>query len=125
MQVPTRSFFAQSLFSSDFRQIQFDMFKRVLEIIDDQPVDSMIRSLKAMRDRESYAELLTNGTTPIMIIQGEKDEIIPSQLIDQAASLPQVSFCHYIDSGSHMGMIENPELIVHYIRSFCKYCHEK
>lgn len=119
-----KKFFAHSLFSKQFIDHNPNFFEKVYTIIQEQDVDHLISSLKAMRDRMDYSDLLSSIEKPVMIIHGNKDAIIPISLINSASALPQVVFCHQIELGSHMGMIENPQLIVHYIRSFYEYCHD-
>ena len=120
-----KKFFAHTLFQPSFIENNLGLFQRVLDIILDQPKDTLIDSLIAMRDRRGYSNLISKTTTPIMIIHGKKDQLISVDQILKAESLSPRLIYHVIEEGSHMSMIENPELVVHYIRTFYDYCHEK
>ncbi len=120
-----KKFFAHTLFQSSFIENNLVLFQKVLDIILDQPKDTLIDSLIAMRDRRGYSNLISKNTTPIMIIHGKKDQLISVDQILIAESISPGLICHVLEEGSHMAMIENPELVVHYIRTFYDYCHEK
>ena len=97
-----KKFFAHSLFTKQFIDHNPNLFEKVYQIIQEQNVDHLISSLTAMRDRMDYTKELTSVKKPLMIIHGNKDSIIPTSLISSASNLPQVTFCHQIEMGSHM-----------------------
>ncbi len=78
----------------------------VRKICHGTPASTLIEYTKAMRDRPSHESLLRNFHNPILILAGDKDEIIPSDISEKMASLnPKITIFHLSNTG-HMGMIE-------------------
>ena len=78
----------------------------VRKICNKAPAITLIEYAKAMRDRPSREGLLRNFHNPILILAGEKDEIIPLDISEKMASLnPKITIFHLPNTG-HMGMIE-------------------
>ncbi len=78
----------------------------VRKICNKTPAITLIEYAKAMRDRPSREGLLRNFHNPILILAGEKDEIIPLDISEKMASLnPKITIFHLSNTG-HMGMIE-------------------
>jgi pimeloyl-ACP methyl ester carboxylesterase len=68
--------------------------------------DTVTAYLQAMRDRPDRSKLLNNSPVPLLVIAGEKDQVIQAELIEQTLrNRPATTFTVLADVG-HMGMFE-------------------
>jgi len=78
--------------------------------------EAAIRILAGMRDRPDRLDVLRNTDRPVLLVAGEKDQIIP---VHKAVALeaPHVTPV-LIPGAGHMSMLEAPETLMAAIRQF-------
>lgn len=83
---------------------------------------TLVAYATAMRDRPNRRGLLEEFEGPVLIIAGEKDEIIPlDTLMDQAIQLRKGRLSILSDTG-HMGMLESTSRSVEIVAQFVGTC---
>lgn len=73
-----------------------------------------INASKAMRDRINRVHIIERSQSPVLLVAGAQDQIIPPERVHTATGEHITS--HTIDDCGHMGMIEQPQLIANLIR---------
>jgi pimeloyl-ACP methyl ester carboxylesterase len=98
--------FIQTFVPTLFYDKEHPRMDEVRKICNGTPTNTLIEYTKAMRDRPSREGLLRNFCNPILILAGDKDEIIPLDISEKMASLnPKITIFHLSNTG-HMGMVE-------------------
>ncbi len=82
--------------------------KMVLDMVLATDVLGAIEASKAMRERESHIETLTNTGKPVWFAIGKQDGAVPLDSSLEQCHLPFESHVHIFDNMGHMGMIEHP-----------------
>jgi pimeloyl-ACP methyl ester carboxylesterase len=96
--------------------------KDVFPIANSTPAVTLVAYAAAMRDRPERRKILDDFDRPILIIAGEKDEIIPlDTLMDQAIQLRKGRLSILSDTG-HMGMLESTNRSVEIVTQFVNSC---
>ncbi len=81
-----------------------------------------IHALHAMRDRPDRNHVLETFESPMLLLAGEHDQIIP---IDRAFSVSRSSIDTVVlEQAGHMSMLELPEALIDSIAAFMKYFHK-
>ncbi|HZY80516.1 MAG TPA: alpha/beta hydrolase, partial [Cyclobacteriaceae bacterium] len=84
--------------------------------------ETLVAYASAMRDRPNRRQVLEDFERPVLIIAGEKDEIIPlDTLMDQAIQLRKGRLSILSDTG-HMGMLESTSRSVEIVTQFVGTC---
>jgi pimeloyl-ACP methyl ester carboxylesterase len=96
--------------------------KDVFKIAYTTPADTLVAYAAAMRDRPNRRHVLDDFDKPVLIIAGEKDDIIPlDTLMDQAIQLRKGRLSILSDIG-HMGMLESTSRTVEIVAQFVDSC---
>ncbi len=82
------------------------------------PVIALIEYTKAMRDRPSREEFLEKYPSSTLILSGDKDEIIPLEVIKKMAPNGSKSIFFALPDTGHMVMIESDLLAIEKIGEF-------
>ncbi len=80
--------------------------------------DGIIGSLKGMAVRPDSTPILPNINVPVLIVTGDKDQIIPPQKADAMASAIPGATLATIENAGHMPMLEQPQAMTMAIRNF-------
>jgi pimeloyl-ACP methyl ester carboxylesterase len=80
--------------------------------------DGIIGSLNGMAARPDSTAILPNINVPVLIITGDKDQIIPPQKADAMASAIPGATLATIENAGHMPMLEQPQATTMAIRNF-------
>lgn len=84
--------------------------------------DTLVAYTAAMRDRADRRKLLGEYIKPVLMIAGEKDEVIPlDTLMDQIIMLEKGRLSILSDTG-HMGMLESTNRSVEIVTQFVTSC---
>lgn len=84
------------------------------------PLQGIIASLEGMKTRDDLSHLLTNKSIPIQMVLGKKDPVLI--LEDTILQLKNTTVeCEVLPDG-HMSHLENPELLLPILMSFCLKC---
>lgn len=98
------------------------LIKDVYPIAYSTKAEALTSYALAMRDRPNRRNVLEDFTKPVLIVAGEKDEIIPvDTLMDQAIQLRRGRLCILSDTG-HMGMLESTTRSVEIVTQFIGSC---
>lgn len=110
--------FVQTFVPSLFYNKAHPEVERVRSMSAKTLLNTVVEYTKAMRDRPSREEFLEKHPYPILILAGEKDEIIPLDVSKKMASLGSKSILFALPNTGHIGMIESDLLAVEKIRWF-------
>jgi 3-oxoadipate enol-lactonase len=78
--------------------------------------EGAIHALQAMRDRPDRNHVLEQFQSPILLIAGEDDQVVPA---DKVFSVVRPSIqTAIIENAGHMGMLENPEALIQRMIAF-------
>jgi pimeloyl-ACP methyl ester carboxylesterase len=84
--------------------------------------ETLVAYAAAMRDRPALRKILDEFDKPVLIVSGEKDQIIPlDTLMDQAVQLRKGRLSILSDTG-HMGMLESTNRSVEIVTQFVGSC---
>ena len=98
--------------------------KDVYAIAYTTPAATLVSYASAMRERPNRRKVLDDFEKPVLMIAGEKDEIIPvDTLMDQAVQLRKGRLSILSDTG-HMGMLESTNRSVEIVAQFVGSCGE-
>jgi pimeloyl-ACP methyl ester carboxylesterase len=86
------------------------------------PIESLIYTLEAMRNRKERIEVLKNVGFPVLFLVGKDDASVPLEASLSQCYLPKNSIVHILADVGHMGMIEAPFEFVKAIENFINYC---
>jgi pimeloyl-ACP methyl ester carboxylesterase len=96
--------------------------KDVYDIAYSTPAATLVGYAEAMRDRPARRNVLDDFDKPVLMIAGEKDDIIPlDSLMDQAIQLRKGRLSILSDTG-HMGMLESVNRSVEIVSQFIGAC---
>jgi pimeloyl-ACP methyl ester carboxylesterase len=96
--------------------------KDVYQIAYTTPAETLVSYASAMRDRPNRRQVLDDFDKPVLMIAGEKDDIIPlDTLMDQAIQLRKGRLSILSDTG-HMGMLESTTRSVEIVAQFIDSC---
>jgi pimeloyl-ACP methyl ester carboxylesterase len=82
----------------------------------------MIASLYGMRDRTNREIILGVVQYPIMMVIGEHDNILPSELLIEQSKLIKNKTILYLENDGHFGFIESPIKTNKSLRKFLRIC---
>jgi pimeloyl-ACP methyl ester carboxylesterase len=96
--------------------------KDVYTIAHSTPAETLVAYTAAMRDRPNRRKVLEDFEKPVLMIAGEKDDIIPlDTLMDQVIQLKKGRLSILSDTG-HMGMLESTSRSVEIVTQFVGSC---
>jgi pimeloyl-ACP methyl ester carboxylesterase len=106
--------FAPSLFAKPDQQNQkvallFDMARQT-------PAATHIAYSEAMRDREDFADWVSETDIPFLFIVGKEDGAVPLEKSKEQIILPKKAKSLVLEGVGHMGILEAPELCQEFIR---------
>jgi len=79
--------------------------------------DTVIKTLKGLRDRPDYTEYLTQRTFTLNYLIGRHDPILPAEEIIRQAEILNARYAILENSG-HMGLMEEKKLCAQYMEHF-------
>jgi pimeloyl-ACP methyl ester carboxylesterase len=85
-------------------------------------LETLLAYTSAMRDRPDRQATLIDFDKPVMILAGEKDEIIPLESLKKQASLLKNGQFSILEETAHMGMFEDPNHAIQHISGLMKAC---
>jgi pimeloyl-ACP methyl ester carboxylesterase len=72
----------------------------------------------AMMTRPDRHLALKNSKVPVLFVAGTEDVAAPLNDVLEQSKLPPISYIHVLDKVGHMGMIEAPAKLNHYLEEF-------
>ena len=82
----------------------------------------MIAALYGMRDRQNREIIMGVVQYPIMMVIGEHDNILPSELLIEQSKLIKNKTILYLENDGHFGFIESPIKTNKSLRKFLRIC---
>ncbi len=99
--------------------------EHVRTIILNTKPEGIIGALKGMAARPDSTDILPQIHVPVLIVTGDKDQIIPAKKADAMASaIPKATLATVEDAG-HMAMLEQPRATTMAIRNFLEELEEQ
>lgn len=97
------------LFAPEYSTTQPEVINSLIASMRNVSARTLIQFYRAIITRKNRLPVLQNIQVPLMLIAGEKDEIIPvASLIEQSKLRPNAYF-HVIKAAAHMSMLETPD----------------
>ncbi|MFY7827722.1 MAG: alpha/beta fold hydrolase [Flectobacillus sp.] len=110
--------FTPNLYSEEFNAQNPEVVQKHIDYSSQLPVEALMVAMDAMRIRPDRREILANAKYPVMMIIGKKDKSIPvADALEQLALASNTSSL-VLDTVGHMGMYEEPEECVRFIKKF-------
>jgi len=97
------------LFAADFSVSHPEIVNSLITSMKYISARTLIQFYTAMIARKNRLPVLENMQVPVMLIAGEKDEIIPVASLLHQAKLTPKAYIHVINTAAHMSMLETPE----------------
>jgi 3-oxoadipate enol-lactonase len=97
---------AESMTPKLSADIQVQKFVR--DVIEKQSKSAVIGALKAMAEREDMSAFLSNLTTPLVLIHGDSDQLIPLERATEIKSAHPSARLIELKGAGHMPMMEFP-----------------
>ncbi len=82
------------------------------------PESTFIAYTQAMRDRPESTEVLRDGKTPVLILAGDNDPVLPVDTLVEQVSVSRGARLQTVARVGHMGMYEAPDAFCRLINSF-------
>ena len=94
------------------------IIKQVRQMILDTQPAGIIGALKGMAVRPDSGALLPNLKIPVLLLTGDKDQIIPPDKAKAMAATIATATLTIVENAGHMPMLEQPEATTAAIRDF-------
>jgi 3-oxoadipate enol-lactonase len=94
------------------------IIEQVRQIILNTPCAGIVGSLKGMAARADSGPLLPKLNIPVLILTGDKDQIIPTEKAKAMAASIATATLTIVENAGHMPMLEQPDATTAAIRSF-------
>lgn len=108
------------MFAPDTYASQPDLVHRVRKMMVNTSVNGIIGALEAMRDRPDSTPMLSNIHKPVLILHGDKDQIIPVQKAYDMQSVIPGSELVVLENAGHLLNLEKSIEYNQEIREFLK-----
>ncbi len=100
--------FVAPLFAPENRDKCKKDIEKLIKIGKATPEESIIKTLRAMRDRKKRLKVLKEAVYPVLFIAGKEDAAVPLEAILEQCHLPNNSTTVFLGGTAHMGMFERP-----------------
>src|SRR4030095_3989918 len=80
--------------------------------------DAWYYGTQAMRDRADHSETLKNAKVPVLMLMGEADKAVPSELALKQSGFSERSELQMYPNVGHMGMYENTSKMISDLAGF-------
>lgn len=100
--------FVAPLFAPENREKCKKDIEKLIKIGKATPEESIVKTLRAMRDRKKRLKVLKEATFPVLFISGKEDGAVPLQATLEQCYLPNNSTTVFLGGTGHMGMFERP-----------------
>jgi pimeloyl-ACP methyl ester carboxylesterase len=100
--------FVAPLFAPENRGKCKKDIEKLIKIGKATPEESIIKTLRAMRDRKKRLKVLKEATFPVLFIAGKVDGAVPLEATLEQCHLPNNSTTVFLGGTAHMGMFERP-----------------
>ena len=84
----------------------------------DLPTDALIAGVRAMAGRPDRTPVLRDARFPVLLLLGEKDQVIPYEQTSQLGNLGERITVAALPQSGHLGMIEQSAEALNALRSF-------
>ncbi|MBX9852595.1 MAG: alpha/beta hydrolase [Cytophagaceae bacterium] len=112
------SSFVPPLFYEKNREPLKETIDWLISVTGSTSKESIIATIKAMRERKNRIEILKNIKVPVLFIIGEEDSAIQLDASLEQASFPDKAVKHILSGTGHMGMFERKEDTLKIVQDF-------
>lgn len=84
----------------------------------DLPTDALIAGIRAIAGRPDRTSVLRDAQFPILLLLGEKDQVIPYEQTSRLGNLGQRITVATLPQSGHLGMVEQPDEALNALGSF-------
>lgn len=100
--------FVAPLFAPENREKCKTAIHKLKETGKATPQESIVKTLRAMRDRKKRLKVLKDAAFPVLFIAGKEDGAVPLEATLAQCHLPNNSTTVFLGGTGHMGMFEKP-----------------
>ena len=110
--------FTPNLYAEEFVNSNPEVIKKHIAYSSNLPIDALIVAMEAMRVRPDRQHIIKDATYPVMYIVGKKDKSISSEDALAQIALRKNVASLIVDNVGHMGMVEEPEECIRFVKKF-------
>lgn len=110
--------FVPPLFYPPNRERLNDTVQWLIGIVSSTSKESIVATIKAMRERKSRIDVLKEIKAPVLFIIGEEDTSVQLEASLEQASVPAKAVKHILSQTGHMGMFEKKEETLKILEDF-------
>lgn len=110
--------FVAPLFYAPNRDSMKTTIDWLINTVSSTPKESIIATIKAMRERKGRINVLKEIKAPVLFIIGEEDTAVPLEASLEQASVPAKSVKQILSETGHMGMFEKREETLKIVEDF-------
>lgn len=110
--------FVPSLFNPERREELQDTIQLLSNLTKETSQETMIAYTSAMRDRKDRSNLISQPGKAILFVAGAHDGLINMELSISHKALIQNGEFHVLPNSGHVGMYEEPEMLVEILKNF-------
>ncbi len=112
---------SKAVYASENLDVFIDEIKNGEKIAKQLTKEGVVASILTMQKRDDRSHVLSSLKVPFLYILGNKDNFIPTEIINEI-ELPEINNIVVLENSGHMGMIEEKEKSLKYINDFiCQY----
>ena len=100
--------FVAPLFAPENREKCKNAIEKLIKVGKATPEESIVKTLRAMRDRKKRLKVLKEAAYPVLFIAGKEDGAVPLEATLEQCHLPNNSTTVFLGGTAHMGMFERP-----------------
>lgn len=107
-----------ALFSEKTKTTRPSIVSEIVKRYTNFSADALVNYYRAMINRPDRTAILKTFPRPVMLIIGEHDTAVPPEQTLKQSYLPEISHVLILNNSGHMGMIEEPERSVAFVKRF-------
>jgi pimeloyl-ACP methyl ester carboxylesterase len=107
-----------NLFSSAFKMVKPEVIEALIDAGKNFTVITLQNYYCAMMNRLDRTAVLKFSKLPILFIIGTHDVAVPIKDSLEQSHMPKYAYIHVLESGGHMSMIENPEIVTSFLQNY-------
>ena len=110
-----------NLFSDTFKSQHPGIVREIIARFTNFTPQSLVSYYEAMIQRPDRSQVIKSFTKPVLFIAGEYDKAVPMEHSLRLGQLPGLSYIHILKHSGHMGMLEEPEKSLQFLRQFLQH----
>lgn len=107
-----------NLFGTKFKETHSEVVQQLIDEAQQFSTPACQQYYTAMMNRPDRTDVLKNSKVPVLFVAGTEDVAAPLNDMLTQSKLPAISYIHVLDGVGHMGMLEAPQKLDHFINDF-------